>query len=337
MNRMPARRSGKPARASRTAARQLAPGRMLRWECALFGLLVGLCGCPPPAEHGLAAPPRSRAEALDRVNSNLSQIDRPLRATGSVSFRFKDSEGKSHNVPGQDASLEFQPPRGLLFDVRALSGTVAEFGSTNARYWLWVDLSDFKKMWWGEWSRLGPGSERRLPIPPNELFDALMLRPLPAKSAEGGLQPLLRTAPRDDYRLLYIRLAAGGQPSGWREIRLDPRPPYQPVEIVDRTADGAVVMEAQLSNYTALEGGGPLTPHRYVVHWPANDAEMRLDIARAKFLSGEREPIEFPAGWKAERERVDAPAAPPPATQPAVRPPAPAASRPAPQPGRRAG
>ncbi len=323
-------------------------GRSLGLSVGL-ALLAGVCGCPPP--RGKPVPPQSREQALSGINANLRKIDRPLRASGSVSFRFKDAHNKTHNVPAQDASLTFVPvpappavrqraaaaqtldaqaqsggpvqagearsgaetaavsperPGELIFDVRSLGGTVAQFGSTAERYWLWVDVQDFRKLWWGEWARIGPATESRLPIPPNELFDALMLRALPA-ALEGGLRPLLRVADTD-YRLLFVRLGADGQPAGWRELRLDSRPPYYPVAITDRTADGAVVMEAQLSRYEPIGKNGPATPRRYLVRWPLNDAEMKLDISRIRFLEEPPTPILFPSRWKYEQEQVDLPA-----------------------------
>ncbi len=301
----------------------------------LLVLLAALCGCPPGTPSFV--PPHSRAEALTSINDNLSRINQPLRANGTVSFRFKDANGKSHAVPAQDASLDFipsapapppaeTPPTSnpgqpqtrsgdLLFSVRSLGGTVAQFGATAERYWLWVDLPDFKKLWWGDWARVQPGTESRLPIPPNELFDALLLRPLPP-ALEGGLQPLLRVADAD-YRLLFVRLGAAGQPIGWREVRLDTRNPFYPVEIIDRTAEGAIVMDAQISRYEPIGRGGPLTPRRYQVRWPLHDAEMKLDITRIRFLEEPPPPILFPSRWSFESESIDAP---PPAPQGANQP-----------------
>ena len=286
----------RPAAQPRMGARPRLP------ELVLTTLLVALTGCPPPAGQA----PLTRREALERVNDNLVQIRSPLQCTALVTFSFRDAQEKMHRFLMQDARLLYQPPQALLFDVRSLAGTVSQFGSNNDTYWVWVDVPDLRKLWWGLWARVSADSERRLPVPPNELFDALMLRPLP-ESLEGNQLPVLRIE-GDDQRLLYVRLGGGRQPTGLREVRLDPHPPYQPIEIIDRTPDGAVVMYARLSDYRRIGPDGPFTPRRYVVTWPRNDAEMRLDILRAVFRPDlPAELFEFPANWQGGSEQIDAP------------------------------
>ena len=284
-----------------------------------IGLLTGaallslLCGCPPQGEGTGPSifggppvrPPADRREALLRVNENLAQINQPLQYKALVSFSFTDENGKAHRFIGHEAALSFLPPQDLCFEVRSLAGVVAQFGSNADRYWVWVE-PELNKLWWGEWKNTRDDAVRRLPIPPNELLDALMLRPLP-EGLQGGLLPLLRVQDAD-FRLLFVRLGPDRQPSGWREIRLDPRPPYQPTEIVDRQPDGGIVMRAQLSSYERVGGSGPFTARKYVVEWPVNHAEMRLDINRASFRPDlPADVFEFPAGWKGAQERIDEP------------------------------
>jgi hypothetical protein len=269
----------------------------------LLGLVVFIAGCPKMPNQ----PPSNRREALERVNDNLAAIHAPLQCAALVSFSFRDADGKMHRFIGHEARLIYQTPQSLLFDVRSLAGTVAQFGSNDDRFWLWIDVPDLRKLWWGSWKRVSIEGEKKLPVPPNELLDALMLRPLP-ESLEGGQLPLLRIE-GEDCRLLFVRLGAGGQPLGWREIRLDPRPPFQPLEVVDRLPDGPIVMHAQLMDYRRVGSDGPYTPRRYVVVWPRNEAEMRLDILTCTFrpeLPGDI--FEFPTGWQGEREQIDAPA-----------------------------
>jgi hypothetical protein len=272
---------------------------MRRGELALIALCGLIAGCPPPAGQ----PPTCRREALERVNNNLAGLHEPLQCSALVSFQFRDSKGKLHQFIGYEARLFYRPTQSLLFDVRSLAGTVAQFGSNDERYWVWVDVPDVRKLWWGTWERASLSSARELPVPPNELLDALMLRPLP-ESLDGGQLPLLRVE-GDDHRLVYVRLGAGGQPAGWREVRLDPHAPYQPLEIIDRLPDGELVMHAQLRDYRRIGADGPLTPRRYVVRWPPSDAEMRLDILSAKSRSDlPGEVFEFPAGWQGEIEQI---------------------------------
>ena len=152
---------------------------------------------------------------------------------------------------------------------------------------------------------LRPGDPCRLPLPPDDLLDVLLLRPLPP-ALMGGLDPLLRKED-GDHRLLFIRLGEDGQPSGMREFRLDPCEPYQPLEIIDRLADGRVQMHAHLSKYRRVGDNGPLTPREYVVYWPLDGAEMRLSVNKARFRPDlPLEVFEFPSQWQGEVERIDA-------------------------------
>jgi hypothetical protein len=269
--------------------------------CALTVALVFVAGCPPPP----GVPPSSRREAIERVNSNLGQIVQPLQYNGWVSFKFRDDRGRMHAFDLNEARLIYAPPQLLLFDVRSgLVGTVAQFGSNDKQYWLWIDVPDYRKLWRGAWRHVSVAGEQKLPIPPNELFDALMLRPLP-ESLEGGQLPLLRVAGENCW-LLFVRLGAGGQPIGYREIRLAPQPPYQPLEVIDRLPDGELIMNAQLTDYQRIGAAGPFTARRYVVRWPQHAAEMRLDITGAKFRSNLPEDLfASPEHWQGEIEEID--------------------------------
>lgn len=268
-------------------------------------LLLPLAGCPPQREH---VAPRDEWEALARVNDNLGQIDRPLQCKALVSFRFRDADGRDRRFLGHEAALVFAPERYLRFDIRSLTGVVAQFGSDGERYWLWIE-PETHKLWWGHWDRLDAGPRKHMVIPPSDLLDALMLRPLPMALA-GGLRPMLRRV-GDDCRLLFVRLDAEGQPAGVREVRLDPYEPYQPLEIVDRLSDGRVQMHAELGNYRRVGRDGPYTPRRYVVRWPLDEAEVRLDILRARFRPDlPLDIFAFPAEWEGAVEPLDAPAEP---------------------------
>jgi len=274
---------------------------MARGGLLLIGLVVFIAGCPP--QHGQA--PASRREALDRVNTNLGKIRDPLQCSALASFRFRDSKGTDRRFIGHEARLIFQNPQSLLFDVRSLAGVIAQFGSNSERYWVWID-PEIRKLWWGHWDRVRQDTPHALPIPPDDLLDALMLRSLPA-TLEGGQLPVLRKLDHD-HRLLFVRLGHDGQPSGLREIHLDSCEPYQPREIIDWLPDGEMAMHALLSNYRRVGSGGPYTPRRYVVYWPLSQAEMRLDILRATWRPDlPAEVFEFPVGWEGDIERVDAP------------------------------
>jgi len=276
---------------------------MARWTW--LALLVPLTGCPP-GPTGIA--PRDEGEALARVNENLGRVNVPLQYKAVVSFRFRDAEGKQRRFIGHEASLIYAPARYLRFDIRSLAGVVAQFGSNDERYWIWIE-PEVRKLWWGEWSRLDRSSTRQFIVSPEDLLDALMLRPLQPALA-GGLRPLLRTV-GDDHRLLFVRLGQNGQPAGLREIRLDAREPYQPREVIDRLPDGRVQMHAELSHYARVGKDGPYTARKYVVRWPLDDSEMRLDVRRAVLRPDlPPEVFAFPAEWQGQVERLDEAPAP---------------------------
>lgn len=279
-------------------------GLRLVSACVCLTLLLLVTGCPPRQE---SIEPRDAREALARVNDNLARVDQPLQYKAIASFRFRDAGGRDRRFLWHEASLVFAPPRYLLFDVRSLAGVVAEFGSNDERYWVWIE-PEVRKLWYGDWAALKPGDSSRLPLPPNDLLDVLLLRPVP-EALTGGLDPLLRKVD-GDHRLLFVRLGDEGQPSGMREFRLDPCEPYQPLEIIDRLPDGRVQMHAHLSDYKRVGSDGPLTARKYVVYWPLDGAEVRLNVTRARFRPDlPTEVFEFPAEWQGEVERIDADAA----------------------------
>ena len=278
---------------------------MLRRAALALPLLAAMAGCVDSREK---IAPRSPEEALGRVNQNLGQIDAPLQYKALVSFRFRDANGKDRRFIGHEAALVFAPPQYLRFDIRSLAGVVAQFGSNDEHYWIWIE-PEVQKLWFGQWDRFDDDAASRLAVAPNDLLDVLMLRPLQATLA-GGLEPVLRRV-GDDQRLLFVRLGADGQPSGWREVRLDPYEPYQPLEIVDRLPDGRVQMHAYLDKYRPVGKEGPCTARKYVVYWPLEESEMRLDVTKA--VCRPDLPLEvfaFPSEWEGAVEQIDAASSP---------------------------
>lgn len=237
--------------------------------------VVGCARCPSAKIEPV--PPRDARQALQRVRDNLEVLNRiPLRTDALVTFNFRDADGRRHTYPLQDATLIFQAPRRLRFTIKhSLAGSVARVGSNDEKYWLWIE-PEISTMWVGEWRYVGRGGRSSLPLPPNQVLDALMLRPLP-ESLAGGLPPLLHKN-GDDHRLLYLRLDADGWPYVAQEVVLDCCPPYQPIELIVRRADGQVAMRSQLRNYRRLGDDGPYVAHRYVIDWPLDGAELRIDF-----------------------------------------------------------
>jgi hypothetical protein len=272
----------------------------------LVPTLLITAGCGDRETPGV--PPRSAAEALRRVNDNFARFPSgpALYTKARVSFEFRDQRG-THRFAGNDAVLFFRPPRMLRFDVRSLTGTVAQIGSNQERYWVWIE-PEMRTLWWGSWERAGREGARRLPVPPADLLDALALRPLPLKLNDSLTPPMLRVDGADQ-RLLYIRAEGGTTATGWREVRLQTDRPYMPTQIIDRLADGRVTMDARLSEFRAVGSGGPLMARRYEMRWPQEGSQLALTIGGdARFRTGpELEDIfEFPA-WDGAVESIDAP------------------------------
>ncbi|MBL8880803.1 MAG: hypothetical protein JNG88_16940 [Phycisphaerales bacterium] len=277
---------------------------------------IALVGCNGANKTDII-PPRDVAEALQRVNTHAPTGDAPLYCTGLVSIRFRDAQQNTRRFVAQPMTLIFRPDRCLYFNIKNnLAGSLARIGSNDDRFWLCVDDSDFRKMWWGEWAGADGAGANDLPVPPNDLLDALMLRCL-SDGSDAGPSPFLRIV-ENDHRLIYVRTNDEGRTIGVREVVLNPNAPYLPKEIIDRSCDGHVVMRAQIENWRPVGDTKTHTARRYVVEWPMRDAELRIDIDAAKFRPDQPPFCEFPREWNGPIEQIgeSAAAAPPNASEP---------------------
>lgn len=271
-------------------------------------LLSGLiAGCPPGNLH---LQPQSAPDALTYINRNIDRIAEPVTTRDAlVTLEIKDAEGRTHLMLLQPAKLLFAAPRCLRFDIRHVSaGKVAEVGSNDARYWLALEVED-RQLWWGTWAALEAGQARRLALPPDQLLDALMMRPLPV-ALSGGVRAILR-APESGYErhLEYMKLSPEGWPYVARVVVLSPATDYYPAEIIDYDAAGEVRMHAWLSAYRPIRdtgSDGPRVPHEYQIHWPVDEARLRLSL-RAVQYRPEGVPCDFPAGWVGPQTCLDGP------------------------------
>jgi hypothetical protein len=282
--------------------------------CLLTALTVGCNGTGGVQP----VPPRDAREAMQRIDDNLAKIEGALSCKATSSFRFRDANGTDRRYIGHPATVIFETPRCLYFDIKnALAGSVARIGSNEQRYWLWIDTPESRTLWYGTWQALEEGRARPLAIPPDQLLDALLLRPLPEELPD-GLKPLLEVDD-DEHRLLFVALDDEGWPHVQRELILDPRPPYMPLEIIDRVPDGRVAMHAHLSRYERVKGtglDGPYTPRKYVIYWELDEAEMRLDLGAVRYRTKDVPFCVFPEEWEGEIEALDEPGAPEPLNPP---------------------
>lgn len=284
-------------------------GRNLR-AGAFLPIAVALCGC---VQHPVEIRPSAEARAaMERITSNLERIDGPLNCSGLVTFRFRDTEGQKRSFFAQPTAVVVEKPHNLLFAIRhSLGDTIAQIGSNEDRYWLWVNLPEVRKLWWGTWTALDAGQTPRIVVTPRQLLDAWLLTPV-AVSLPDGDPPLLFQ--QGEFRwLIFTARDQDGWPGARREMHLDRLAPYLPVRIIDRDAAGTILMDAELGGYRRIDEAGadaPYTPRRYVVNWPVGEAELRLDFDRVRYRSIEVPYNEFPERWQGETERLDEPASP---------------------------
>lgn len=263
----------------------------MRNVAAAFAILTiaGLIGCAD--QRAEIRPVREAKEALLRVNSNLSRIDRPLNCKGSVSLQFRDTAGKQQAFFGNPVAIHVGQPQCLRFDVKSLAGSVGRMGSNDDFYWMWVTLGDTRKMWWGTWSAVKSGRARRVAVNPRQLLDAWLMQPIP-EELPNGTKPILIAEGRDgrQRRLLFPVMNSENWPAIQREVFLDPDPPYQPVRVIDRRPDGEIYMDAKLARFTPIDDAGadaPLTARSFDVVWPLGGAVMTLSLDSVAFHSSD--------------------------------------------------
>ncbi len=68
-------------------------------------------------------------------------------------------------------------------------------------------------------------------------------------------------------------------------------------------------MHARLERYKRVGADGPFTARHYVVRWPQDEAELRLDITRARFRPdlNEVDFSEFPEQFEGAVEQIGSP------------------------------
>lgn len=276
--------------------------------CMLATLVTVSAGCLCPSKPRAWASPAEARAAFERVNDNQEKIAGALYAPATVSVRFRDADDRDRRFIGHPATIIFEGPRCLYFDIKSsLAGSVARIGANGERYWLWIDANDNRKLWWGSWDALEIGAARTFAVRPDQLLDVLLLRPLP-RTLRGGIKPVMEYDDQQRARLLLIRFDPLTWPYVARELVLDPNPPHLPIEVIDYDARGQMLMHAELGNYRKLsdtDDDAPYTPRRYVIKWLQDDAEMRIDFNDVRYREKETPFCTFPDGWRFAVESLD--------------------------------
>lgn len=283
-------------------SRRVSGSTLRRWAgFALAGLAMALCGCPPKAAELTW---RDARPVLDRINASVGVGEVAVRDKSAVvSLAFRDDNGTLRRFLGHPATLVFRAPRCLYFDIKSAvaPGSLAHFGSNEERFWIWVDVPDERKLWWGYWADLNDQNRDEFAVPPDELLNALCLRDLPT-ALEPGLTPLLMEF-GGRQRLLYMAHNADGWLYVAREVLLEPSG-ARPAEILERDATGKLRMHAWVSAFRAVEGGQGFVPGRLVVKWPQDDGEVRLDLNGPAVFDKDVDICEFPSGWQGDVEQL---------------------------------
>jgi hypothetical protein len=285
------------------------------------GLIAG--GCAPANLRPLA--PVDARDALARINDNFERIRGPLSGSGArISARFRDQDGTTRRFTGYDATLIFGAPRCLYLDIKHPAiGSVARIGSNDRRYWLTIDVDDYRNLMWGTWKALEAGHSRPLTVPPNRLLDTLLLRPLDEQLPR-GLPPLLVRVEPGPQQLLFQKRDGFGWPYVARRIILRDSAPFLPAEIIDYQPDGNVAMHAKLSGYARVRDtgpDGPYTARRYEMDFSLEDAEMTLDLPEVRYRTKDYPFCEFPDEWVGPSDYLDEPEFPTAANPPNEGPP----------------
>lgn len=318
---------------ARSSSRAARPIRGWLWHAPLV-LLIPLVGCQCPG----AAPPKTAREAMERINANIERVRGAVHCSPArVSARFRDERGAERRFIAQPATLIFDAPRCLLFEIRnELAGPVARIGANDEQYWVWVDSGDMRKLWYGSWSAYERGAAKPTIVDPDGLLDVLMMRPLP-ESGPAGERPTLRPKGKS-HELVFFATDRDRWPYEERIYLLDPCPPYQPLEIIQNLPDGTEHMHAYIGNYRPIEQAGAdaaFVPRNLVVYWKQQGSEVRIDFSSVKYRTKTTPFCDFPESWDGDIEALDLNAPPrrrsavaskPSATQPATR--AASASRP---------
>lgn len=260
-------------------------------------------GCATPK---LMSPAQTRA-ALGALNARYAALDGAVYGEGLISVRFRDEMGRTQQAIAQPTTLIFEAPRCLYLDVKSsIAGTFARLGANDERYWLWVDSPDMRKLYWGTWDALAAGRARSLPVPPDQLLDALLLRPhpdrLPGSVRATGWETL------SGVDLVFLAEDSLGWPYERRVLRI-PQPPIgEPSEIVDYDAEGRELLRATLRAYRPMADGTTAAwryAHSYVLSWPTLGAEIRLDLNSLKRRTNDLPFCDFPRRFNGQIEALD--------------------------------
>jgi hypothetical protein len=212
------------------------------------------------------------ADATAFVNDNAARIGGTLRAVGPVDGRARLEGGRRVSF-SLDGVLFFLGPRYVRFDLKRFGDRKLLIGSNETHYW-YLDVENEVRRC-GRHDGTRQADELAVPIPPDQIIDALGLLKIPTESEAR----LLHRVNEDFQQVLWI----GEENEGAmlrKEYWLDRRPPRLVRRVVFRDETGTVQMESHLDDYRELSSGGPQVPHEITAQWPGTGGELRFRVSK---------------------------------------------------------
>jgi len=300
----------------------------LRANRLVGGILLlagGIAGCPPrEVLRPTLVPDAPKVTVIARVNENADAMDFLLRAGGvSAAGEFlREGHRESFHLTG---TLLYRKPMSLYLKLEHIGGSI-EAGSNEREFWFWEKV-DSPRYSWGMHEYMPDDADTDIPLRPDLLVEVLGFGGLP-EDTTGPQGPLFWVGPQH-CELIFMDRDEDDQLYITKTIDLDRNEPFLVRSVVFFRSNGRPWMQAKLSDYRKVEGGGiVMAPHKIRMDWLPDrgwlelkfDNTKRFDNAAAekRFLSPRQ------LGYDLGREvRVDGPRvlprrpAPAPTTTPA--------------------
>ena len=248
----------------------------------LFGVAaMVLSGCHPRPER-FPLEPIPMHNAIQIVNENTGKVTGTLRASGFVDGRFVLPDGRRGGYH-LDGVLFYLAPIYVRFDLKSFGDRKFLFGSNMDYYWYYDREADAYQC-----GRHGVDDELSpdIPIPPEQIVDALGLTPIPTQVSVAGHSQVVQRIVHEYQQILFIVHDAENHIRLQKEYWLDRYWPRLVCRVIFRDGDGVVEMESRLDHYRPVTPGRLLLPHEMTAAWPKTGARMRFRVRNWQLVEG---------------------------------------------------